>query len=108
MPHALILLLGDTVRAVREFDGAVDPKVPRICLIDTLQDEKFEAIRVAEAMERRLSGVRLDTPSSRRGNFRRILREVRWELDLRGHSHVDILVSGGIGEEDVAALCDLA
>jgi len=107
MPHALILLLGDTVRAVREFDGAVDPKVPRICLIDTLQDEKFEAIRVAEAMERRLSGVRLDTPSSRRGNFRRILREVRWELDLRGHSHVDILVSGGIGEEDVAALCDL-
>lgn len=108
MPHALILLLGDTVRAVREFDGAVDPKVPRICLIDTLQDEKFEAVRVAEALERKLAGVRLDTPSSRRGNFRRILQEVRWELDLRGHSRVRILVSGGIGEEDVANLRDVA
>lgn len=108
MPHALILLLGDTVRAVREFDGAVDPKVPRICLIDTLQDEKFEAIRVAEALGKTLAGVRLDTPSSRRGNFRRILQEVRWELDLRGHSHVRLLVSGGIGEEDVAALRDVA
>ncbi len=108
MPHALILILGDTVRAAREFDGAVDPKVPRICLIDTLQDEKFEAIRVAEALERKLAGVRLDTPSSRRGDFRRILREVRWELDLRGHSHVRLLVSGGIGEEDVAALREIA
>src|SRR5436309_9975923 len=28
---------------------------------------------------------RLDTPSSRRGDFLRILQEVRWELDLRGH-----------------------
>lgn len=108
MPHALILLLGDTVRAIREFDEAVDPKVPRICLIDTLQDEKFEAIRVAEALGEKLAGLRLDTPSSRRGNFRRILQEVRWELDLRGHSRVRILVSGGIGEEDVAALRDVA
>ncbi|GAB4373232.1 MAG: nicotinate phosphoribosyltransferase [Deltaproteobacteria bacterium] len=107
MPHALILLLGDTVRAARAFDETVDPKVPRICLIDTLQDEKFEAIRVAEALGKKLAGVRLDTPASRRGNFRRILREVRWELDLRGHSHVRILVSGGVGEEDVAALRDL-
>lgn len=108
MPHALILLLGDTVRAVREFDGAVDPKIPRICLVDTLQDETFEAVRVAEALGKKLAGVRLDTPSSRRGNFRRILQEVRWELDLRGHSHVRILVSGGIGEEEIAALRDVA
>ena len=108
MPHALVLALGDTVRAIRAFDEAVDPEVPRICLIDTLQDEKFEAIRVAEALGKKLVGVRLDTPSSRRGDFRRILREVRWELDLRGYSHVRLLVSGGIGEEDVEALRDLA
>lgn len=108
MPHALILLLGDTVAAAREFDGAVDPKIPRICLIDTLQDETFEAVRVAEALGKKLAGVRLDTPSSRRGNFRRILQEVRWELDLRGHSQVRILVSGGIGEGDVTALRDVA
>ncbi len=104
MPHALILVLGDTVEAMRAFDGTVDPSVPRICLIDTLQDEKFEALRVAEALGERLLGVRLDTPSSRRGSFLRLVQEVRWELDLRGHSAVKIFVSGGLGEEEVREL----
>ncbi len=108
MPHALILVLGDTVEAIRGFDAAVAPDIPRVALIDTLQDEKFEALRVAEALRERLAGVRLDTPSSRRGNFRKLIREVRWELDLRGFSHVKIMASGGLGEEDVAELRDVA
>ena len=106
MPHALVLVVGDTVDAIRGLDAAVAPEVPRVALIDTLRDEKFEAIRVAEALRERLAGVRLDTPSSRRGSFRKILKEVRWELDLRGFSHVKLMASGGIGEEDVAELCD--
>ncbi|HEU4949512.1 MAG TPA: nicotinate phosphoribosyltransferase, partial [Candidatus Deferrimicrobiaceae bacterium] len=107
MPHALVLVLGDTVTAMRAFDAAVDPAVPRVCLVDTLQDEKFEAIRVAEALRERLSAVRLDTPGSRRGDFRRILQEVRWELDLRGFRHVRLIASGGLGEEEVQALRDV-
>ncbi len=107
MPHALILQFGDTVEAVRAFDEVIAPSVPRVALIDTFQDEKFEAIRVAEALGERLYGVRLDTPASRRGNFRQLLEEVRWELDLRGFKHVRLFVSGGIGEEDVRALRDL-
>jgi len=107
MPHALVLVLGDTVAAMRAFDAAVDPEVPRVCLVDTLQDEKFEAIRVAEALRERLSAVRLDTPGSRRGDFRRILQEVRWELDLRGFRHVRLIASGGLGEEEVRALRDV-
>ncbi len=107
MPHALILVLGDTVEALRGFHSAVDADVPRVCLIDTLQDEKFEALRAAEALGESLAAVRLDTPSSRRGDFRKILREVRWELDLRGFSHVRILVSGGLGEEDIVSLRDV-
>ncbi|MGE5663462.1 MAG: nicotinate phosphoribosyltransferase [Deltaproteobacteria bacterium] len=106
MPHALVLVLGDTVEAVRGFDAAVGPDVPRVALIDTLQDEKFEAIRVAEALREKLAGIRLDTPSSRRGSFLKIIKEVRWELDLRGCSHVQIMASGGIGEDDVAELRD--
>jgi nicotinate phosphoribosyltransferase len=108
MPHALVLVLGDTVTAMRAFDATVDPAVPRVCLIDTLQDEKFEAVRVAEALRERLSAVRLDTPGSRRGDFRRILQEVRWELDLRGFRHVRLIASGGLGEEEVRALRDAA
>jgi nicotinate phosphoribosyltransferase len=108
MPHALVLVLGDTVAALRAFDDSVDPAVSRVCLIDTLQDEKFEAIRAAQALGKKLFAVRLDTPSSRRGNFRKILQEVRWELDLRGFGHVRILASGGLGEEEIQDLVDVA
>ena len=104
VPHALILILGDTVEAVRAFDEVIQPEVPRIALIDTFQDEKFEALRVAETLDGALDAVRLDTPSSLRGNFPELLQEVRWELDLRGHRNVRIYVSGGIGEEEVRQL----
>jgi nicotinate phosphoribosyltransferase len=103
-----MLVVGDTVEAMLAFDAAVDPAVPRVCLIDTFQDEKFEALRVAAALGERLSAVRLDTPASRRGDMRRILQEVRWELDLRGFRHVRLFVSGGLSEADVAALRDAA
>ena len=107
MPHALVLVVGDTVEALRGFDQAVASDIPRVCLIDTLGDEKFEALRAAEALGGSLAAVRLDTPSSRRGDFRKILREVRWELDLRGFSHVRILVSGGLDEPDILSLRDV-
>lgn len=104
MPHAMILLFGDTLEAVKAFDEIIDPKVPRIALIDTFMDEKFEAIRVAEALGDKLYGVRFDTPSSRRGNFLAILKEVRWELDIRGFKNVKIFVSGGVDEELIQQL----
>ena len=104
IPHSLILMLGDTVEALRAFDEVIDPKVRRVALIDTLQDEKFEAVRVAEALGRDLYAVRLDTPSSRRGDFYRILEEVRWELDLRGFQHVKLVASGGVDEYEILRL----
>jgi len=104
IPHALVLMVGDTVEALRAFHEVVDPKVRRVALIDTLQDEKFEAIRVAEALGKDLYAVRLDTPSSRRGDLFRIVQEVRWELDLRGFGHVRIIASGGIDEYEILRL----
>ena len=86
-PHALMLLVGDTVESMLLYDRIVDPSANRIALIDTYLDEKFEAIRVAEALGDKLYGVRLDTPGSRRGDFAKIIEEVRWELDLRGFNH---------------------
>src|SRR6184192_1652728 len=104
IPHALVLMFGDTVEALKAFNDVIDPKVRRVALIDTLQDEKFEAIRVAEALGKDLYAVRLDTPSSRRGDFFRIIEEVRWELDIRGFEHVKILASGGIDEYEILKL----
>ena len=40
----------------------------------------------------------------RRGNFANIVREVRWELDLRGFGNVKIMVSGGLKLENLAEL----
>ncbi len=108
MPHALILTIGDQVKAWKYFDEVMPPEVPRTALVDTLCDEKFEALMATEALGKRLNAVRLDTPSSRRGNFKRIVEEVRWELDLRGYSHVKIFLSGGLDEESLRELADVA
>lgn len=104
MPHPLILIFGKQEAAWSAFDEVVDPSVPRIALVDTMCDEKFEAIRAAELLGGRLDGVRLDTPGSRRGDFLEIVKEVRWELDLRGYRHVKIYVSGGLNESSVSKL----
>jgi len=108
MPHALALVLGSTAAAVRAFDEVIDEGVPRIALVDTFGDEKFEALAAAEAIGRKLDGVRLDTPGTRRGDFARIIEEVRWELDLRGFENVRIYVSGGIDEHKILELNDFA
>jgi len=108
MPHALVLILGDTVEATKAFNRAIDKKVKRVSLIDTFNDEKFDAIRVAEALGDDLYAVRLDTPASRRGSFKEILQEVRWELDQRGFKHVKLFVSGGIDEKNIYELNEYA
>src|SRR5437764_1446401 len=103
MAHALILILGEE-RAWQGFDKLMDKRVPRVALIDTFQDEKFGALAAARVLGKHLAAVRLDTPSSRRGNFQAILREVRWELDAAGFSSVQLFISGGIDEEAILGL----
>ncbi|AKG91687.1 Nicotinic acid phosphoribosyltransferase [Geoglobus ahangari] len=106
MPHALIISFGDQVAAWRAYDEVVDESVPRTMLVDTYCDEKSEAIRAVENVER-VDAVRLDTPSSRRGNIRKIIEEIRWELDIRGRRDVRIVLSGGLDIEDILSLRDV-
>jgi len=106
MPHALIIIFGDQVKAWKAFDETIEKTVPRVALVDTYFDEKIETIMATEALGKRLAGVRLDTPGSRKGNFAEIVKEVRWELDLRGYKHVKIFVSGGLNEETVKTLLE--
>lgn len=104
MPHGLIICFGSTVAAVKAYGEVIEPKGKIVALIDTFLDEKFECLNVAEALGKDLYAVRFDTPSSRRGNFYRILEEARWELDMRGYGHIKFFVSGGIKEQDVPVL----
>ncbi|WP_435096137.1 nicotinate phosphoribosyltransferase [Halorubrum sp. N11] len=109
MPHALSICFGrgEQEAAWRAFDEAVDQSVPRIALCDTYSDEVDETLRAVDALGDRLDGVRLDTTGSRRGDFRHIIREVKWELDARGHDDVDVYVSGGLGPDDLRELRDV-
>jgi len=107
MPHAMIQVFGDQRKAWLAFDETMPKNVPRIALIDTFYDEKAEAIMAAETLGSKLDGVRLDTPRSRRGEWRKIIEEVRWELKVRGLKNVKIFVSGGIDEKIIQELSDL-
>jgi nicotinate phosphoribosyltransferase len=106
MPHALILVFGDPVRAWKAFDEVVEKDVPRIALTDTLYDERYESLLAAQTLGDKLYGVRLDTPSSRRGDMLKIVKEVRWTLDIHGYKHVKIIVSGGLDEDEIRRLRD--
>ena len=96
MPHALMLLMGDTLEAARAFDAAMEADVPRIVLVDTFKDEAEEALRIAAAMGDRLWGVRLDTPSERGRVTPELVKEVRARLDQAGYRRVKLFVSGGL------------
>jgi len=110
MPHALLICFGrgEQEAAWRAFDEAVGSDVPRVALCDTYSDEVDEVLRAAETLGDDLDSVRLDTTGSRRGDFRHILREVRWELDARGFEDVDVFASGGLGPAELRALRDVA
>ncbi len=106
MPHAFVLIVGDTVRAATAYHDLMPAPVPRLVLVDTFTDEAVEALRVAEAMGANLSAIRLDTPRERGSVTPDLVREVRARLDQAGHRHVKIFVSGGITPERIPALIE--
>jgi nicotinate phosphoribosyltransferase len=107
MPHALVICFGrgNQADAWRAFDEGVAADVPRIPLCDTYDDEVEETLQAIETIDD-IDSVRIDTTGSRRGDFRHILREIRWKLDARGHEDVGIFASGGITPESIRDLRD--
>ncbi len=101
MPHALIIIMGDTVKATVAFDKYMPPEVPRVSLVDTFKDEAEESLLVAQALGERLNSVRLDTPGERGKVTADLVKEVRARLDLAGFNKVGIFVSGGIDPERI-------
>ncbi|AAT43589.1 nicotinate phosphoribosyltransferase [Picrophilus oshimae] len=101
MPHALSIILGDDAA----WESVYKNSDVKTILIDTFMDEKFAAIKAAEKFPG-LDYIRLDTPASRRGNFKNIVRELRWELNIRGYNNIKIMASGGLKLEDLKDLVD--
>jgi len=104
MPHALLLMVGDTVQAAKAYDAVMPSDAPRVVLVDTFKDEAEEALRVAQALGHRLAAVRLDTPRERGGVTVGLVRELRARLAQVGFEGVGIFVSGGLTPERIESL----
>ncbi|ACI19276.1 nicotinate phosphoribosyltransferase [Dictyoglomus thermophilum] len=103
MPHALILIIGDEKEAFLAFDQYVDPKVPRIALVDTYGSPTIGAINALEALKEKLSGVRIDSK-----DYAYLIKDIKWEFVRRGFSNVQIFLSGGLDEYEVERFYDYA
>ncbi len=104
MPHALLLMVGDTVEAARAYDRVMPPDAPRVVLVDTFKDEAEEALRVAAALGERLAAIRLDTPRERGGVTPALVREIRERMRQAGFGRVGLFVSGGLTPERIRLL----
>jgi nicotinate phosphoribosyltransferase len=109
IPHALIAAYGgDSVKATKRF-AELFPDIDVIALVDYDNDCVKTSIEVAQALEGRLWGVRLDTAEylvdksivPQMGSFRptgvsaQLVWNVRNALDAEGFGEVKIIVSGG-------------
>lgn len=106
VPHAAMLIAGDTISVAKAYNEIMPPDSPRIILVDTFKDEVEESLAVAEALGSALEGVRLDTPSERGGVTKELVYEVRKRLDQKGYNHVKIFVSGGLTPERIRELSE--
>lgn len=101
IPHALILIMGDTVMATLAFDKHMPTGVSRVALVDTFIDEAKESINVAKSLGESLDSVRLDTPAELGGVTAGLVKRVRQMLDNAGFNKVKIFVSGGFNVERI-------
>lgn len=104
VPHAVFLIVGDTVEVAQTYDRIMPPDAVRLVLVDTFKDEAEETLRVAAALGEKLQGIRLDTPSERGGVTPGLVKEIRARLDMAGSNHVQIFVSGGLDPDKIKLL----
>jgi len=95
IPHALILVMGDTAKATIAFDRHMPTDISRVSLVDTFIDEAEESVWVAEALGKSLDSIRLDTPAELGGVTVELVKRVRQRLDNASFERVRIFASGG-------------
>ena len=104
VPHAAVLIMGDTLSLAKAYDAELPGHIARIFLVDTFRDEAEEALCLAGNLGEKLDAIRLDTPGERGGVTPDLVREVRCRLDKASFGHVKIVVSGGLNPARIAEL----
>ncbi len=106
VPHAAIIVAGDTLEIAHAYDEIMPEDDARIILVDTFKDEAEETLRVAEFLGEQLDAVRLDTPKERGRVTTGLVREIRARLDMAGREDVEIFCSGGLNPDRIRQLAD--
>lgn len=116
IPHGLIAAYGgDTVKATEKFAQYIDPEVAVIGLVDFENDCVKTSLECAQALGKKLWGVRLDTSGTMvdrslwnemsifppTGVNPKLVKKVRAALDEAGYDWVKIVVSGGFKPEKI-------
>ncbi len=114
VPHGLIAAYnGDTVKAAVAFDKYMPKNIQRVVLVDFDNDCIGTSLKVAEALGRRLWGVRFDTAEDVRdksvkgrgkdsyGVCPELVFKAREAFDRRGFDYVKIIISSGFNEEKI-------
>jgi len=120
VPHGLIAAYGgDTVKAAVAFDKYMPGEIQRIVLVDFDNDCIGTSLKVAEALGKKLWGVRLDTTEDVKdisvtgegkdsyGVCPELVFKAREALDKNGFDYVKIIISSGFNEERIKKFIDL-
>ncbi|SKC64275.1 nicotinate phosphoribosyltransferase [Maledivibacter halophilus] len=107
LPHAAMLIAGDTKKIAEVYDEVMPEDHKRIVLVDTFKDEVEESLRIAKALGKNLYGIRVDTPSERGGVTPNLIKELRYKLDMAGYNYVKIFVSGGLTPDRIKKLSEV-
>ena len=92
----VVLIMGDTLRAMQAFDKHMPPEVSRVSPVNIVKDETEESIGLARTLRQRIRGVIIDASQTYYEVNPHTVKEVRARLDLAGHSHVEIFISGDL------------
>jgi nicotinate phosphoribosyltransferase len=129
IPHALVVAYNSTKEAAMAFDRHMPKEIPRIALIDTFNREVEDSIETADALDGKLSAVRIDTCGENISQFadavplseleglnwtyktgRGVTISAVWALrrmlDMQGHEGVGIFVSSGFEAKKTKAFAD--
>lgn len=102
LSRELVLLMGDTLRALRAFDQVAPTEVPRLAFVDTYHDAADEAVRIALGLGDHLAGVIVQAERSRESGTVADLKKIRAQLDLAGFPRVKIYVYGYVTPDQIA------
>ena len=97
--------MGDTLKAMQAFDKHMPPEVSRVSPVNIVKDETEESIGLARSLRHRIRGVILDASQTNYEVNPHTVKEVRARLDLAGHSHVEIFITGDLNGKANKGVC---